>query len=510
MNLKKALFSVLSLFLIGNNIYAVEETQDLRTLFQNNKAIIYSINLRTFNANDKNGNGIIDFTLGETSGNFINAVNRLDEIKELGINAIHLLPITPTGKIKSLGTAGSLYALADFTTINTQLIDQTSELSSREQAKYFINECHKRDIKVIVDLPSCGAYDLFLNRPNLFITNDDDSAIVPSDWTDVRLFKVSNDETTMLKSDIYRLHQAYIISMIELGIDGIRVDGAKIKPYIFWKNLLNFARKKKNNLMFFAEAYPDRGEIISTEAYYTDYKSLLDAGFDGFYGGFSNLKNWNTMNDLTEAINNNQNTFKKYKEKKSVIGSFATHDVVSPLITGGENYSKLIIWLNATLPLNPYYVDGFLQADDYIYDYSNKKASETFTDDDYYYVHQGQIDIFNFSRKPISDSKNLINEQKLAMRLRKDYEKEITEGSFISLKSNNNKIFAYQRNIKNNSVVIIINRNLVNSEEIKVKIKKLKKNSTINFIKQAKEAKLVNSTFEGKLKPSEIVVFTIK
>ena len=66
---------------------------NLRTLFQNNKAVIYSVNLRTFNANDINGNGIIDFSNSETSGSFFNAVDRLDELKTLGINAIHLLPI---------------------------------------------------------------------------------------------------------------------------------------------------------------------------------------------------------------------------------------------------------------------------------------------------------------------------------------------------------------------------------------------------------------------------------
>ena len=33
---------------------------------------------------------------------------------------------------------------------------------------------------------------------------------------------------------------------------------------------------------------------------------------------------------------------KKYSDKKSVIGSFETHDEVSPLIIGGENYSKII------------------------------------------------------------------------------------------------------------------------------------------------------------------------
>lgn len=509
MNLKKIFLGILALLFVQNNCFATDETSDLRTMFQNNKAIIYSLNLRTFNANDKNGNGIIDFSLGETSGNFINAIERLDELKELGINAIHLLPITPTGKIKSLGTAGSLYALSDFTSLNPQLSDSKSELPTKEQAKLFIDECHKRDIKVIVDLPSCGAYDLFLDRRNLFVKNPDDTAVTPLDWTDVRLFDVPNDET-LIKSDIFILHKIFIKNMLDLGVDGIRADVATIKPARFWEELIKYSRNINENTMFLAEASESWTEPASPKAYFTDYKKLLSTGFDGYYGSYFEIKNWNTMSDLKKSVESQQKLFKKYQEKKSVIGSFATHDVVSPLITGGENFSKIIIWLNATLPLNPYYVDGFLQADDYIYEYSNKKASESYTDDDYYYVHQGQIDIFNFSRKPTTDSDILIKEQKLAMDIRKNFEEEITKGNFTTLKSNNEKIFAYQRSLNNSSVVIIINRNLVNSEEFKIKINKIKKNSKIKFIKSAKDTNLVNSTFTGKLKPAEIVVFTIQ
>ena len=145
MSFKKFIITLCVLFFVGNISFANE--QNLREMFQNNEAIIYSLNLRTFNANDKNGNGIIDFSEGETAGSFINAIDRLDELKSLGINTIHLLPITPVGKIKALGTAGSVYAISDFTKLNIQLADTNSELSLKDQAKTFINECHKRNIK---------------------------------------------------------------------------------------------------------------------------------------------------------------------------------------------------------------------------------------------------------------------------------------------------------------------------------------------------------------------------
>ena len=508
---KKFYTILISALLLSNTVFAEDKPlkTDLRELFQNNSAVIYAINLRTFNANDINKNDIIDFDEGETSGNFLNAIERLDEIKELGINAVHILPITPTGKIKALGTAGSLYALSDFRSLNLQLVDEKSELSPKEQAQKFIEECHKRDIRVIIDLPSCGSYDFYINRPELFLRNDDGSAYIPSDWFDVRIFNVP-DNDQIFHSDIFILHKLFIDNMISIGADGIRADVATIKPYIFWKELIKYARSKKDGFLFLAEASENWTKPVAEKAYFTDYKSLLDAGFDGYYGNYFDLKNWKKMQDLTDSVKNRGKVLKKYSEPKSVIGSFETHDEVSPLLIGGENFAKIIIWLNATLPLNPYYIDGFLQGDDYSYEYANKHANETFTDDEYYYVHRGQIDIFNFSRKPGSDSDDLINEHKIAINFRKDNQEVITKGNFVPLKTDNEKIFAFQRILNGKSIGVIINRNLVNSENVKLKIQKKSKKSSLTFEKAALSGRLEKSTFSASLKPGEIIIFTLK
>ena len=513
MSFKNIFISLTVLFSFLSPVMADESLSnktDLRELFQNNNAIIYAVNLRTFNANDINGNDIIDFYDGETSGTFINAIERLDELKELGINTVHLLPITPVGKIKALGTAGSLYALSDFHSLNLQLVDEKSDLSPKDQARKFIDECHKRDIRVIVDLPSCGSYDLFINRPDLFVQDSDGSAFVPADWFDVRLFNVPENEKDILQSDIFFLHKRFVDYMLDIGIDGIRADVATLKPYNFWKELINYTRGKKKGFLFLAEASESWTKPASDRAYFTDYKKLLDAGFDGYYGDYFELKNWHKMQDLSDSVKDRQKILKKFNDKKSVIGSFETHDEVSPLLIGGENFSKIIIWLNATLPLNPYYVDGFLQADDYMYAYSNKQADETYTDDEFYYVHQGQIDIFNFSRRPGSDSSALLDEHKIAVNFRHEFNDVITNGKFITLKTNNDRVFAYQRFLNDRSVVVIFNRNLINSENVKVKIKKINKKSKISFVKTAVDGNLEKSVYSALLKPGEIVVFSLE
>ncbi len=507
--IKKGFIYLAVLFLLSSNTSFAND-KNLREMFQNNEAVIYSINLRSFNANDKDGNGIIEFSKGETAGSFINAIERLDELKSLGINTLHVLPVTPVGNVKALGTAGSLYAIAGFTSLNLQLSDENSELSLREQAKTFIDECHNRGIKVIIDLPSCGAYDLYMNRPDLFVLDEDGQAFTPADWVDVRLFKVPDTKEELLKSDIFVLHKIFVNYMINLGADGIRADVATIKPYIFWKELIEYARSKKANFMFLAEASENWTQPASEKGYFTDYKRLLEAGFDGYYGNYFDFKNWQTFDKLYNSVIKQQKILKKYSEKKSVIGSFETHDEVSPLIIGGENFSKMIIWLNATLPLNPYYVDGFLQADDYLYDYANKRASETYTDDEYYYVHNGQIDIFNFSRKPGSDSDILIKEHKKAIALREKFPDVITKGKFEPLKTNNNKIFAYKRSYNKKSVYVIINRNLINSEDVKLQISDYNKKLNITCVNNNENRVINKRNMTFKLKPAEIIVFTVE
>ena len=63
----------------------------LRYKLRNNEATIFAVIPRTMNAQDFDGNGLIQGN--EIKGNLVNAVGRLDEIKSMGINTLHILPI---------------------------------------------------------------------------------------------------------------------------------------------------------------------------------------------------------------------------------------------------------------------------------------------------------------------------------------------------------------------------------------------------------------------------------
>lgn len=504
------LFALILSFTYAPAIQASEDgLNTLRTTFQNNEANIYVINIRTFNSKDLDGNDIIETEKGEEQGTFVNAIKRLDEIKGLGFNAIHVLPITPVGKIKSLGTAGSLYSMSDLTSINPELVDKTSALTAEEQLKSFIEECHKRDIRVIIDLPSCGSYDMFLQKPELFLTDREQNPIVPCDWTDVRLFKVYNENKT-LNEDLFNEHKKFVDMIMKAGADGIRADVATIKPYEFWQKLISYARGKDKEFLFLAEASDSWTEPASPYAVFTNYKKLLDAGFDGFYGSYFNRKSWTSVNELKSQIELIEKINKNSKDKKSVIGSFATHDEQSPIITGGENLAINMIWLEETLPLNPYYVDGMLTGDSYTYKYENKKALSTATDNDIYYVHKGKMDIFNFSRKPQGGNYKILNEYYIASKLREHAGNVITKGSFKVLNSSNKNIFAYERKLDNKLIIVVYNNSKDKAESGQIKINIQITQKKLLPIRTAYMPKIKNGNMLINLDKGETLVFYVE
>ena len=238
---------------------------NLRSEFLNNSSIIYAVNIRTFNAKDKDGNGIIDFELGEESGNFINAIDRLDELKAEGITALHLLPITPVGKTKALGTAGSLYAAAGFDSINPQLKNNSVDIPLDEQVRKFIQAAHDRGIAIIVDVPACGSYDLFLQSPELFVKDASGQPVIPADWTDVRLLDAGNENK--INPDVLRVYKKYVDFMMGLGVDGIRADVAHSKPAKFWKELIDYSRKHDKEFLWLAESSDSWKEPVSPKAF---------------------------------------------------------------------------------------------------------------------------------------------------------------------------------------------------------------------------------------------------
>lgn len=448
---------------VNTNQVPFEYHNNLRTKFQNNDAKIMGIIMRNFGAEDKVGNQLLRD--GDVRGNFNNAVKRLDELKRLGINTLHVLPVNPPGKNNAMGTAGSVYAPLDFLQIDPALDDPNDPRSVKEEFKGFINECHKRGISVMLDLPSCASYDLFKARPELMAFEKDGTPKTPQGWNDIRMFDPWKDETKgELNQDLLQMHKDFVDMCIDLGIDGIRSDVARTKPTQFWDILIDYSRQRDPEFAWLAESYTyeDASPMLNMD--YDRPEDSLRAGFDSYYGQYHNYHEWHSANDLINYVRENILMSQNLDAGKSLIGSFGTHDDISIMNHGGVTFANLVSGIQATLPmLNPYYFDGYQTGDDYLYDFEGTTDSQTDTDSEECTVHRGRPDIFNFSRPLIGKHPEVGDFMKATLDVRETYKDIITHGSFIPLpveKNKNDQIIAYARHLNGKTLIVIANRDV--------------------------------------------------
>lgn len=501
---------------VNNDIQEKPYKNDLRTLFTTNSAKILAIIPRTFNAKDTNGNEFIDSN--EVHGTFLNAIDRLDEIKAEGFNTLHVLPINPPGKDNAMGTAGSVYAPEDLLKFDPILIDKKDPRSPQEQFKAFVNACHKKGLRVMVDMPSCASYDLYKEKPELMAHERNGLAKTPQGWYDIRMFEPWEDEgKRTLNPELLEYHRKFVDLMIDSGVDGIRADVARAKPVEFWDIIIPYSRKRNPEFAWLAESYTYEDASPQANMPYDRPEDSLRAGFDAYYGQYHIFNEWNTAKELNDYVIDNLNMSYRLEKGKSLIGSFATHDDISPMSHGGAVYCNLTSGLEATLPmLNPYFVDGFQSGDNYDYSYRDKYSTETSTDNHEMTVHQNKLDIFNLSRKPGGDEPEIGKFMTSALKFRDEYADVVKRGSYIVLDKKKDKadqVIAFARHRQGRTLLIIANKNVNRRVACKVEVPTLKANQKLKNLlpSYGEESKFQVSQGEVSvdLGPGRIHVFEI-
>ncbi len=493
-----------------------EYKNDLKTLFNTNQAKILAIIPRTFNAKDTNGNAYIDE--GEQNGTFLNAIERLDEIKAQGFNTFHILPIHPPGKLKAMGTAGSLYSPKDLLAIDPNLTDKNDPRSDFEQFKAFIDECHKRGIRVMLDLPSCASYDMFLEHPEWMAVERDGLAKTPQGWNDIRMFQPWQDEgKRTLNPKLLELHKQYVDMCIDLGIDGIRADVARAKPVEFWDVIIPYSHLRDPEFAWLAETYTYEDASPQANMPYDRPEDSLRAGFDAIYGQYHIFHEWKDASTFMNYLKEQLEMSNRLPKGKSLIGTFATHDDITPMDHGGEDYCNLTTGLQVTMPMiNPYFVDGFQSGDTYLYPYEDKYNPVTQTDNHEMTVHRGKLDIFNLSRKPGGDKPQIGEFMTKAFEMRDKYIDVITKGSLIELskdKDKNDQIIAYARHYNGKTLLVLANKNVNRSISCSVYVPTLSEKQTLtNLLPQYGKESIIqaeNNKINMVLGPARIHVFEI-
>lgn len=494
---------------------------NLREMFQNNEAVIMGIVPRLMGGLDKNNDDFID--VDEVRGNLINAVGKLDKIKSLGVNTLHVLPINPPGKKHAYGVAGSLYAPKDFLQIDPALRDKNDKRNIDAQFKYFVDEAHKRGMKVMLDLPSCASLDLFEDSPELMAIERNGLPKTPQGWNDIRMLGPWKDETKrQLNPILIDLHKKYIDKFQALGVDGIRADVSRAKPTEFWDVIIPYSRQKDPNFAWLAETYVYEDASPQLNMAQDRPIDALRAGFDSYYGQYHLFPEWTKAKDLTNYVIENLEMSKGLSKGKSLIGSFGTHDDESLMFSGGPKFQNLVTGLQVTLPMtNPYFIHGYESGDDYVYKYEHNilksdKKNQTDTDTDMLKVHHGKLDIFNYSRCPGGKHPEIGKFMKSAMEMRSKYNDILTKGSFIPLevKENpNDQIIAFARHYKGRTLLVVANRNVNRRQSGKISIPTLNVNQQLNGLlpkySDINKVEVQNEAMAVDLAPSRIQVYEI-
>jgi glycosidase len=169
---------------------------------------IYEVNLR-------------QYTQDGTLQAFMKEMPRL---KDMGIEVLWFMPLTPISKVKRLGTLGSYYACSDYTAINP-------EFGSSADFKQLVKLAHELNFKVMIDwVANHTGYDhkWTIEHPEYYRRNHDGNFFDQHGWEDVIDLNYDNTD----------LHTAMIDAMQfwidEYDIDGFRCDMAMLVPITFW------------------------------------------------------------------------------------------------------------------------------------------------------------------------------------------------------------------------------------------------------------------------------------
>jgi cyclomaltodextrinase / maltogenic alpha-amylase / neopullulanase len=175
----------------------------------------------------------------------LNAITaRLDELKDLGVDVLWLMPIHPVGEKMKKGSFGSPFAVRDFYAINP-------DYGTTNDFKRLIDEAHKRGMKLIMDIVAGQtAWDSVLMEHPDFYEKDTNGVIIPPNpaWTDVAGLNYTNPEVRRYMTEMMKYW------LRDFGVDGFRCDVAPTVPVDFWEAARDELEKINPQVIILADA----------------------------------------------------------------------------------------------------------------------------------------------------------------------------------------------------------------------------------------------------------------
>lgn len=217
--------------------------------------------------------------------------DHLDRIQKMGFNWIYINPINYPG------FSGSLYSIKDYYRFNNMFLPEGSQDDyDWKPVKEFIVQCHKRNLKVMMDLvinhvaidcplieehpkwfmKKWALVDNLTHMPSRFFEGEqlpefdpglgsqyhleyrlaNPYAIDPADsrrvtiWGDLAELNYSSE---VERNSICEYWNKYLDFCLDLGFDGFRCDAAYQVRCAVWKSLISHVRSIKSDSLFLAE-----------------------------------------------------------------------------------------------------------------------------------------------------------------------------------------------------------------------------------------------------------------
>ncbi len=157
-------------------------------------------------------------------GSFASFAKHLPRLKQMGVQILWLMPITPISEKVRQGSLGSYYACSSYTAINP-------EFGTLDDFKELVKKAHALGFKLIIDwVANHTGWDhpWTIEHPDWYLRDAEGNFTEKNGWHDV----IDLDYTQKdMRAALISAMQYWIN---ETGIDGFRCDMAHLVPLDFW------------------------------------------------------------------------------------------------------------------------------------------------------------------------------------------------------------------------------------------------------------------------------------
>ena len=158
-------------------------------------------------------------------GSFTAFAQHLSRLRDMGVETLWFMPVTPISHKVRQGTLGSYYACSSYTRINP-------EFGTHGDFAALVSQAHELGMKVIIDWVANHTgwdHEWTLSHPGFFKRNGAGEFYDKNGWHDVIDLNYYDGEmrAAMIEAMAYWVR--------EFGIDGFRCDMAHLVPLDFWR-----------------------------------------------------------------------------------------------------------------------------------------------------------------------------------------------------------------------------------------------------------------------------------